>query len=366
MAIHPLLQTIIQPDFGEIFYTFSNADGKIWHIPQKNMRVGMQLYQPSGRNGILMKNLFPLLHGFGPLRSFLKVTEKRYKLRSNFAELVKSLWGNAEFEFSIFEGTPSVHQKITIQISEGNRIAGYCKISDQDRVTELFFQEEATLNFLRSKGMTQLPECLFCGPVSGEAVAFIQSTSKTTKSRIIHAWAPLHERFLQDLSEKTLQPLPFHSTDYYQTLQHLKENLTRLSPDDRILVGRQLDRTLEKYGEQEVSFSAYHADFTPWNMFLEGGELFVFDWEYAQMTYPPYLDYFHFFTQTAIFEKHWDEVAIFKAYRQLSPDLYINDQQYRCYLLDVISRFLSRETGAIQGDVARCIAIWIRLLSFLD
>lgn len=35
-----------------------------------------------------------------------------------------------------------------------------------------------------------------------------------------------------------------------------------------------------------VEYGVYHADFTPWNMSVEEGQLFVFDWEYASLTYP--------------------------------------------------------------------------------
>jgi thiamine kinase-like enzyme len=37
-----------------------------------------------------------------------------------------------------------------------------------------------------------------------------------------------------------------------------------------------------------------HGDFTPWNTFLMGERLYVFDWEYAQPAYPLAYDAVHF------------------------------------------------------------------------
>ena len=50
---------------GEVFYRLMNGDGKVWLMPARNMRVAMNLYQPSGIKGKLLKQFFPLLHHFG-------------------------------------------------------------------------------------------------------------------------------------------------------------------------------------------------------------------------------------------------------------------------------------------------------------
>ena len=114
-----------------------------------------------------------------------------------------------------------------------------------------------------------------------------------------------------------------------------------------------------------MEFSTYHADFTPWNMFAEKNRLFVFDWEYACMTYPPMLDHYHFFTQTAIFEKHWQEKEII-AFLQ-SPDAnWVNRERYILYLLDIISRFTVREKGTVEGNIAHSMKIWNDLLVYLN
>lgn len=56
---------------------------------------------------------------------------------------------------------------------------------------------------------------------------------------------------------------------------------------DKAMVMNAVEDTVKHWEGKRVGFCAYHADFTPWNMYVEQDELFVFDWEYAQMTYPP-------------------------------------------------------------------------------
>jgi hypothetical protein len=126
---------------------------------------------------------------------------------------------------------------------------------------------------------------------------------------------------------------------------------------------------MDYYKDKSVVFSAYHGDFTPWNMFFERGQLFVFDFEYAQMTYPPYLDWFHFFTQCCIFEKHLTTNEIYNAYQirkqEVSGYLINPDFYYLCYLLGILSLYLDRDKENPGKDVKHNLEIWISLISCL-
>ena len=96
-------------------------------------------------------------------------------------------------------------------------------------------------------------------------------------------------------------------------------------------------------------------------MFVEKDRLFVFDFEYAAKSYPPGLDRYHFFTQTAVFERKWgaDEIASFMKEKESE---WIDSKLYSMYLLDVISRFTMREGGKVSRDAAKPFALWCRLL----
>ena len=356
------LNNILDFTCGKRFYRFGNADGKYWIVPAQGMRTALNLYQPSGIKGKMVKALLPCLHLLLPVRKAIKAETMNCRLNSELHSLLCKVFDVQEIEFAIFEGTPSVHQKITMQLSQGNRILGYCKLSTNNDIKELFEKEYRTLDRLGKNGVTGVPKALHCSTLNNVMHIFVQSTEKQASSKVIHEWSSLQEEFLAQLHEKTKTVLPFEESDYHTSLSALKEHLDWLPQNiDHGVVSKAIATIKEKYCDKEVEFYACHGDFTPWNMFANGNVLFVFDFEYTAMSYPTGLDHYHFFTQTAVFEKHWgaDEII---AYIGSNDGSWIDKQLYAMYLLDVISRFTMREGGKVTGEAATPFALWGKLL----
>ena len=82
------------------------------------------------------------------------------------------------------------------------------------------------------------------------------------------------------------------------------------------------------------------------------------------MSYPAGIDRYHFFTQTAVFEKRWGANEII-AYIESDAGRWVDRQQYTMYLLDVISRFTMREGGKVAGDAAIPFELWGKVLERL-
>ena len=356
-----MLNKIITNNNEGAFLRFGNTDRKHWVVPVKNMQVALNLYQPSGIKGKLVKALLPFLYWLSPVRKAIKAESLNCTLQDELKKLLKDIFGSENLEFSIFEGTPCVHQKTTIQLSRGKEILGYCKASDNKEILSLFEKESALLRTLEEKGVTGIPRALFCGTLSNGLHIFVQSTTKTTHSKVVHQWGALQEGFLATLHEKTKQSILFEKSDYYKTLTALQEHIDWLpATADRVVIATTIARVLAKYRGKEVKFSAYHGDFTPWNMFVEGKELFVFDFEYAALTYPAGLDRYHFELQTANFEKRMtaeEQIDYLKACN------WVEREKLVMYLLDIISRFTVREKGEVKGDVAHSFTIWNKILT---
>ena len=356
------LDNILDFTGGEKFYRFGNADGKYWIVPAQGMRTALNLYQPSGIKGKMVKALLPWLHWLAPVRKAIKAETKNCRLNSEMHSLLCKVFGVQDIEFAIFEGTPSVHKKITMQLSCNGRILGYCKLSGSNDIRELFEKESKILDGLCKSGVTGIPKALHCGTLSNGTHIFVQSTEKRASSRVIHEWCILQEKFLTRLHEKTKTTLAFEKSDYYATLSALERHLEWLPQNiDSSIVAKSIAAVKEKYCGKKVEFCACHGDFTPWNMFANSKELFVFDFEYAAMTYPAGVDRYHFFTQTAVFEKHWgaDEII---AYTGNCEGKWIDWQLYAMYLLDVISRFTMREGGKVTGEAVKPFALWGKVL----
>ena len=359
------LDNILDFTGGEKFYRFGNADGKYWIVPAKGMRTALNLYQPSGKKGKMVKALLPWLHQLAPVRKAIKAQTINCRLNSEQHSLLCKVFGVQEIEFAIFEGTPSVHQKITMQLSQGSKILGYCKLSESNEIKTLFEKEGDILERLCQCGVTGIPAPLYCGTLSCGTHIFVQSTGKSTSSKVIHEWGTMHDEFTQMLQEKTRVVLPFEKSDYYSAIAQLEQHLdwlpTNIYSD---VVAKAIKSTKEKYCGKQAEFCAFHGDFTPWNMFANGNELFVFDFEYAAMSYPVGLDRYHFFTQTAVFERHWgvDEIS---TYMESNAGRWIDKELYAMYLLDVISRFTMRENGKVTGEAAKPFALWGKILEKL-
>lgn len=355
-----MLNKIITNNNEGAFLRFGNADGKHWVVPVKNMQVALNLYQPSGVKGKLVKTLLPFLYWLSPVRKAIKAESLNCSLQDELKKILEEIFGE-NIEFSIFEGTPCVHQKTTIQLSRGKEILGYCKASDNEEILSLFEKESALLRTLEEKGVTGIPRALFCGTLSNGLHIFVQSTTKTTHSKVVHQWGALQEGLLATLHGKTKQTILFEKSDYYKTLTALQEHLDWLpATADRVVIETTIAGVLAKYRGKEVEYSACHGDFTPWNMFVEGKELFVFDFEYATLTYPAGLDRYHFELQTANFEKRMtaeEQIDYLKACN------WVEREKLVMYLLDIISRFTVREKGEVKGDVAHSFTIWNKILT---
>lgn len=341
------------------FYRLSNGDGKVWMLPADNLSISLELYQPSGIKGRLLKRVFPYVHRISSVRKVVGAEIIDVALNDEIYTLAKSVFKTEKLEYSIFGGTPSVHQKIIVQFFAGRKILGYGKLTASDEISRLFFHEKDLLSNLRQKGLIEIPECLFCQRLSSGIYLFIQSTIKPVRAVSPAVYSTAHEEFLRELMAKTESKTQFEHSDFYRSLVKLGENLINIPEPFKNPIKNALAVTMGQFRGRQLIMSAFHADFTPWNMFLHNGNLYVFDWEYGQQSYPPMLDRYHFYIQQAIHVKHQspDEIR-----REIQSVPWFTPCDLRCYLLDIISRFLCRENGSVSSELKSMLEIWTALL----
>lgn len=333
-------------------------------MPNKHIRTAFELYQPSGIKGRLLKKCFPYLKNFSFVRSRLDIKLVSPPLTREFIEVCNSIFNSDNLEFSLFLGTPSPHQKTTIQIFKKDRILGYAKISDREGVTGLFSREDELLTYLHKAGIDDIPNSLFCKKLKDGDTLFIQDTRKRGGNQSPRLWTEKHERFIQQLCAKTSRSIEFKKSDFYTSLTYLRDNLERIKDKNiRMTVSSSLEAILGEYGENRVTFSVYHADFTPWNMFMNDNRLFVFDWEYSSKTYPSGLDKYHFHIQQWIHVDHLNADIIFE---KLCETGWFESVSLRIYLTDIISRYLKREEETFSTSFIHSLNIWTNLLRKIE
>ena len=368
-----MMENIIEKGGSSLFYSFSNAEGKQWIMPQRNMRVAMNLYQPTRWKGKLVKYLMPWLFWFPKVWQVVNVERLYCTLREDLHLKLCQVFNCDDFEFAIFGGTPGWSKKITIQVFINGKILGYCKVSDQEDIISMFYHEKRILDSLEANCISSIPHCLFIGTIDDFGTTiFVQTTKKTDKSKITQEWTLHHDNFLIELNQKTKRKIPFEDSDYYKIIKDFKANLCTLPEDDRKLLENAIKVIILHYSNCN-KYSAFHGDFTPWNMFIERGKLFAFDLEYAELSFPPHLDYFHYILQVALIVKGYkyeDAYNYSIKHIQKSPlsfhDYHVSFVAYIVYVIAL--NFKLFKNDIVTGDnnyPTRCHLI-MKLLNDLD
>ena len=300
------------------YYRITNAEGKSWVMPERNMKVGMMLYQPSSKKGKLLKTLFPLLYWNPLVRKLLHVEVCDFPFDKSIEDYLHDVFKSSYLEYAIFMGTPCKNQKVTIQVFCKCNILGYCKLTQNKDVFILFENEKQTLDYLNSLEIKYIPVCLDCGHVGDKYYTFVQSTIKTLKSSIKHELDEQHYRFVKELAEKTKVSVCYTDSDFGKMIHSLSLHLDCFDDEDKKYLKQGIDVVNDFYKDKS-DFSFYHGDFTPWNTFEENGKLFVFDLEYASRSCPPYMDLFHFFEQVGRLENNMEAADLYNEYVRKKP-----------------------------------------------
>ncbi len=329
------------------------------------MKLGSVIYQPIKAKGIIFKWLLPYVYRLKKIRKFVNACTVDVSLDSEVDTCLQELLNVDGFEFSIYCGTNSVIKKPCMQIFKDGKILAYCKVSRNKEVVETFKKEKVILDYLEEKGVDNVPKCLSCQPINNDDYLFLQSTKKTLNSYSVYEFSDVHWKFLKQITDKTKRSIPFEESDFSKNLDNLEHYLHLFSPEDIVFLKAELARIRGAYQNKVCEFAAYHGDFTAANMFVEKGELFVFDLEYAELTFPPYLDWFCFLTQTARFKygKNESEICdLFQTKRhEIEPYCEDADLAYCSYLLAAISRFVHLWEGYLKTNPQVMLLQWLRI-----
>ncbi|MDR2919740.1 MAG: phosphotransferase [Tannerella sp.] len=334
---------------GKEYIEFTNSVGQRFFIPIGHIRTGIALYHASRIKGKLVKMLLPFIRNSSTLLA--KVCAQKMTLQETSAlhDLLTKIFNRNDLTLAISCGTPGIHRKITVQISSRDEVLGYAKISGEPDVKSLFENEIDILKELRTLGINAIPQSLFYGELSSCVNIFIQDTVK--KDRPVNKLRnePLVWDFLLELYVKTSGEIPFKQTGYYQDLQRLKDNQLKHNLKESALLQCTMAEVNDFFQNNATRFSVFHGDFTLWNTFIHQNKLYVFDWEYSRPAYPPFLDFFHFFTQCAFYEWRWDAMKTIRKFnsKQSVIKKYISlpDLWYKAYLLAIIGFYIDRDKG---------------------
>jgi hypothetical protein len=191
-----------------------------------------------------------------------------------------------------FTGTAGPHRKTAIQfMGNSGNILGYGKISRVSPVRKYIENEAHMLSVVRGLGLqsASTPQCLAISETDTASLLVTDSHKKAGHTSPT-TFTTQHRTFLEELAAKT--KMPSIGDALRQAKTRTEAISSHLAEDWQARLQRGLSY-LETRADQHCVALA-HGDFTPWNCFSETEKLYVFDWEYAQETYPLGYDLVHF------------------------------------------------------------------------
>ena len=347
-----------------------NSDNKEWLLNDKNkstIKLGLNIYEPQSKNGKLLKIFLPIVFELVEKYSLLGIKRKYYEITEKFSTLIADYFNieSSEIHCNFFLGTPSIHQKIVVQVDDGKSVLGYIKLSNNEQVKESFKREYSQLNWLHSKGIDRVPQALYCDNTN-ETGIFIQSSQKTKGSYNSSKLDKSVFSFIENFNNKTKETVNIEDTDFYKLISISKGELT-LYPGNKNKLIDIINFVKRKNKGQLVNWCAYHGDFTPWNTFRnENGDLYAFDFEYSLKSCPPYMDLYHWFVSDSIYRLHLDSKQIIKAFDKSIIKKYIKNPEkiFVYYLLTNICFYLKREKNNLSGINLVNMKLWDELLIY--
>lgn len=344
---------------GNELYTIQNSDGKKWSFSTNNLKMSFEIYEPSGIKGRLMKK-FHFLFRFEVVRSILGIKREKILINSTLKTCLFEYIGENP-DFSIFYGTPSTDQKITIQFFNEEKIFCYCKIGKSKRVKELFEKEIKLIHYLGKKGITHIPSVLYSGKINDNYI-FVQSTEKNSGAKVLHVMRKSHKLFLDNLYKSTAVDIVYESTQYYELINSKYSSFGMLSIFRQHTIIDVKNRINQKYKNKIISWGVVHGDFVPWNTCQVGKDIFVYDFEYGLLNAPNEIDYWHFIIQTLVYEKKVSINNIAKIIIKKVNNSKLTIEGFEEYILFYVFTYLKRGE---QDDINQ-INIRIDLLHMVN
>jgi len=210
--------------------------------------------------------------------------------------LVAGVTGETAPVFALSLGRPHRYRKVVIQIMRPTgEILGYIKLPLTEAATERVRHEAAMLASLWGFAdlRRRIPRVLHAGEWGDSYILFQSSgPAESGPTEFRHA----HEEFLLTVQnvcrvEKPGRAIAAEVERRWQRVElELDRELRQLGRGVLARAGQQLDGSTIRCG-------IHHGDFAPWNTRVEGGRLFLFDWESASFDAPACWDAFHFRVQ---------------------------------------------------------------------
>ena len=351
------------------FNYINNKNGSIRWVYPRDLKTPtfLSLYNSSYWKSILYCYIIRVLFFFR-----MESTVSSGGFRVHFKKPLKldQILNRVSFEsFSIFMGSPGVNRKLIIELNSNGSTHDFLKIAISSKSKRLIQNEAQVIDLLRTTPFEniQFPTCDY----SNEFNLAIVSNVRKVHSSQVNQIKDLHIKVLLEMYENLGQNIPM---SLVEGLGHIEGDLN-LQPWDKFPQSSNIKSNLMMLYlgldmDTVCCVSRAHMDFTPWNMFQNGTQLAVYDWELSEPSIPILYDVFHFVFQSGVLIHHQNYKTIktelervmkmpevVKAVKQYDVDI---DLHLKFYLLKNITYYMNlyQEQKKIHEQAFWLVKVW--------
>lgn len=362
--INLLNQILVEDENGSSYIIIQNKH-KSWYIPVSNFELGLEIFQPTSVKGKLIKKIMPFIVNYKLIKKLTRVKEKKYILEPQLELYLKNKLGS-NILLSVYIGDTRTieNRKATLQIYN-DEIICYGKVTSENLVKQSFKREISSLQKLRSMGITNIPIILETKNYL-DLDLFLQSNMNIRGNTICTEITEKHLDFLDKIFNVTQCKCEYKDTDFKILIEYLKN--IEISFDNRNLILDSISYIERELNSKKKLYSFSHGDFTPWNIYYNHKNIYVFDFEYCLEKNIPYIDVFHYITQVWILVEKLQYKKLWIKYQETKKILnnYVEnpDFTYLCYILYIIAFYYKRNNGKFS-ESDNSFKYWIVILEKL-
>lgn len=258
------------------FLNFYNASTVKSKLISRGIKTAFKL----GLSGLVSKSSFSILHKkeLKPNRDYVLIPHKTY---------------------SIFTGTAGLNRTAIIELSKKGKSSHFIKVPIAKTSERLVNTEAKVLKSLEGKFNTfKIPQVYKVDGLN----ECVTSNEQIDNKRRSNDLKDQHFVALSEMLVKTFGKSKIEDCTIYKNglnnISFIKEYGKTARHQRVVRLLRNLMKQLDP--SQEIVTSMAHGDFTPWNMFVNDKELYVYDWELSRNEFSSLFDLFHFHFQTGI------------------------------------------------------------------
>jgi thymidylate kinase len=268
--------------------------------------------------------------------------------------------------WAIFTGTTGPNNKLILYI-KGAKRSSFFKIATSSNAENVIQREYEALSQLGVQPIITftVPSISF----KDKGVIGLEDIAEQTKRDA--SFSDLHINALQEIKTLTGSTLQVSDSAIGQQTKAILTDLLQ-TEDARVPKGmlKKLVILSDQLAQQTVQFTLSHGDFTPWNMYVKGEKLAIYDWELSHDALPIGYDAFHFMIQHGILVERASWTKIKAEMERRIPNSFFGDAAQRetylqLYLLTHVVRSLKiySEQAQWHTQVEWLMQTWNEALS---